>query len=1266
MLELNEIRNPFPGIRPFEMDETNLFFGRDGQSDELLQRMQRSRLLAVVGTSGSGKSSLIRAGLLPALYGGLMGDAGSSWRIAILRPGGDPIGNLATALADPLVLGSDNHAEIQAALIETTLRRSSIGLIEVAREARLQEHENLLVVVDQFEELFRFKKLRANDDATGFVKLLLESSAQRDIPIYVIITMRSDFLGDCSQFTGLPEAINNGQYLIPRMSRDERQSAITGPIAVGDGQITPPLVSRLLNDVGDNPDQLPILQHALMRTWEYWAAHRLNGAAIDLDDYTAIGTMAEALSRHADEAFNELPDDRARMIAEKLFKRLTEKGTDNREVRRPTSLAELTAVCEASEGELIAVIDVFRREDRSFLMPPVGTKLTSETVVDIAHESLIRNWVRLQHWVDEEAQSSRTYRRLAEAAVLHREGDEGLMQDPALQVALDWFEQNKPNAAWARRYHPEFDEATKYLTESCEAREAAQRERERQRNAELERERREREQALAYAEQQKRAARRLRWLSVGMAVMFVLALALAAFALAARRSAKASEKAAVQAQQVADALKKEALSQRDEKSAAADRLRLEKEKAEELTQKLQEEQGKTNDALKVAQQAEGRAQSEAATARAKEKDALDAKAAAVAARNLAQGNADRGKFSKDTLESLQRQDYDLARSSAGKLITSVKQTLNDPQHELSKSVVQRLNVERGWAYAHEGIAWLGARKEENAVSSYEKAQGILEKVWPKQTIDPTDPDPILYETYDGLGKTYHLLGLGDSETKTRQETGSTTYFKKAETLFTDSLNYHQARLAQINLQLQAVEARGDVEARRAVEARGDVEARGVVEGHLNLAKLYRDMGETAQAEQQFLAVIGKFPEAHTDELFQVRRQLAEFYRDQNKYGEAVAAYKNLILRQEELAIEDLGYFRSSAEPEMIEQNFARSGQDIANSYNELADAYRGWADATADRAKSEEMSSRADAAFGLSVALERFAVRLRRYLAASGSLGPTDRDDLADNLGDAFLKFDKGARAALFYQYALHVRKTGTPADQLQVGKSYDKLGNLYRSQKDYAKAAQNYQDQVAFYQSNPRSTEYAKAVRDLAALYAEDPDAAPQLAVEKYGDSLNIYHELHDWYGEDVVLYRLTKLYEKRQQAEARLSALQQRVSALAPYYDELVAGTFREVDDGPKLISEYLQAINVLGYVLAQSNEVARAETAYQRAWDMRQYLSSNVKFKKDVNTRQLYDAMLGEYQHFLTAQQKTELAAEVRDFRDKFNRADERNKVVQASAK
>src|SRR4030095_2412003 len=156
----------------------------------------------------------------------------------------------------------------------------------------------------------------------------------------------------CAQFQGLPEAINDGQYLIPRMTRDERRFAITGPVGVTRGKITEPLVSRLMKDVGDNPDQLPILQHALMRTWDHWAVHRLNGEPIGLEHYEAVGTMADALSLHADEAFNELPDERSRRIAEQLFKALSERGADNREIRRPTRMGTLCAIAGASIQEM--------------------------------------------------------------------------------------------------------------------------------------------------------------------------------------------------------------------------------------------------------------------------------------------------------------------------------------------------------------------------------------------------------------------------------------------------------------------------------------------------------------------------------------------------------------------------------------------------------------------------------------------------------------------------------------------------------------------------------------------------------------------------------------------------------------------------------------------------------------------------------------------------------------------------------------------------
>ncbi len=160
----SRIANPFPGLRPFETEEYLLFFGREGQADELLARLGRTRFLAVVGTSGSGKSSLVRAGLLPSLRGGLMREAGSSWRVALMRPGSDPVGNLAAALAERGVLaeagGGLEGAEAEA-VVEATLRGGSLGLVEAARQARLAAHENLLVVVDQFEELFRFRAVRA-------------------------------------------------------------------------------------------------------------------------------------------------------------------------------------------------------------------------------------------------------------------------------------------------------------------------------------------------------------------------------------------------------------------------------------------------------------------------------------------------------------------------------------------------------------------------------------------------------------------------------------------------------------------------------------------------------------------------------------------------------------------------------------------------------------------------------------------------------------------------------------------------------------------------------------------------------------------------------------------------------------------------------------------------------------------------------------------------------------------------------------------------
>jgi hypothetical protein len=490
--------NPFPGLRPFREDEQHLFFGRENQVDALVDKLADTRFLAVVGTSGSGKSSMINCGLHSALHQGLMSRAGTAWRIAQFRPGSNPIGAMARALAQDGVLFREHATQgpSLAEIVETTLRMSKLGLIDIYEMAPLDEGVNLLVVVDQFEELFRYRQLEAagrggdqhgSEEATAFVNLLLEVKQQQTCPIFVVMTMRSDFLGDCTQFPGLAEAINAGQYLVPRMSRDERRAAIEGPVKVGGAEIAPVLLTRLVNDVGDNPDQLSILQHALNCTWARWQDEGRENEPLDLPHYEAIGTMAHALDQHAEHAYAELSAAPQQQICEQLFKALTDKATDPRGVRRPTALRTLCALAGATAAEVTDVIDVYRDPSRSFLMPPAGEALGEDAVIDISHESLMRVWQRLNTWADEEAQSAQTYRRLADAAALHAAGTASLWRDPELHLALDWRERSHPNETWAERYHSGFAAAMDFLEESLAQRQREDAEKEAARQAEIRR-----------------------------------------------------------------------------------------------------------------------------------------------------------------------------------------------------------------------------------------------------------------------------------------------------------------------------------------------------------------------------------------------------------------------------------------------------------------------------------------------------------------------------------------------------------------------------------------------------------------------------------------------------------------------------------------------------------------------------------------------------------------------------------------------------------
>jgi hypothetical protein len=467
------LRLPYPGLRSFRREESDIFFGREDCINGMVDRLAATRFLAVLGSSGTGKSSVVKTGLLDALDLGLMAPAGSTWYVADFRPGGAPLNNLSVRLLEMTSNGSTNAlANAEVDLLRAFLGRGPRSLVQWCEDRHLENKTNILLLVDQFEELFRYDDYARREEAEGFAALLIESTQQRKFPIYVALTMRSEYLGACSLIDSLAEAISAGMVLIPRMLRERCRSAIVGPAAVCGFKIEDALVNRILNDLAafapwDNrsdrdqldrlarrADQLPLLQYCLNRMW-IRARGDMDTEAISLSisDYERIGGLSGALDAHAQELLRTL-DDRDRRTAETVFRALTDGASVSDAVRRPMPFRELVEACGAEEVSVRKVVDTFRAPGCNFLSPELDPNLkplSNNDIIDISHESLIRQWKQLAEWVEAEERVKRQWRRL-----MDRYEDGELVQGMELVNMVSWRDARNPTAAWARRYGGDF------------------------------------------------------------------------------------------------------------------------------------------------------------------------------------------------------------------------------------------------------------------------------------------------------------------------------------------------------------------------------------------------------------------------------------------------------------------------------------------------------------------------------------------------------------------------------------------------------------------------------------------------------------------------------------------------------------------------------------------------------------------------------------------------------------------------------------------
>lgn len=433
-------RSPFRGLQVFETKDAWLFFGRESETEELLTHMRRSPVLSVVGNSGSGKSSLLCAGLIPALQQGRFCPNESSneqWRIAILRPSAAPFDCLAEVLLSQLA--PELSLQVRAEFIHEFRNRLSAGedslrdAIAAVAGAMSQEAGpiRILLLVDQFEEIFTLTAERRIRDA--YIDCLL-AAARLDgiIPVHLALAVRADFYPECIEHPGLSRCMRANQYIVGRMSQEQLRESMEKRLQLASARAEAGLIDSLLEDVGSEPGNLALLEHALGQLWE-----KCGGFACTLTNqaYAEIGRLRGALGRHADEVYAGLRDEAQQPLAKKIFLDLVHLGDGAPDTRRRVPKAALHSLGKAQEIDLLLAHLASSRLIST-------SEADHEGFVEVSHEALIREWPLLREWLTQNRDDLRLERRLLQAAEewknLNRDRD-ALLQGARLAQAEEWL-----------------------------------------------------------------------------------------------------------------------------------------------------------------------------------------------------------------------------------------------------------------------------------------------------------------------------------------------------------------------------------------------------------------------------------------------------------------------------------------------------------------------------------------------------------------------------------------------------------------------------------------------------------------------------------------------------------------------------------------------------------------------------------------------------------------------------------------------------------
>jgi WD40 repeat protein len=419
---------PYRGLLTFDEEHAGFFFGRDADVQRLIEKLKATRFLAVIGASGSGKSSVVRAGLIPALRQGALPES-HTWAIRVLTPGAHPLTSLAAQL-----LRLYPQDAMQKTLDQMMDDARSLHLAVSLAMAERPAGERVMWVIDQFEEVFTL--CRDEREREQFFSNLLYAASIPDGRNMVLVTMRADFYQKCAAYADLSARIAAHQTLVSPMEQDGLRKAIEEPAWRVGLEFEQGLVTTILEDLANQPGALPLLEHALLELWE-----RRRGRMLTLEAYRESGGVDGAIAARADAIWESLGEGE-QAIVRRIMLRLTQPGEGTEDTRRHAGMREL--ITGTGEGD--AVESVVRTLADARLLMTGTDEQSGDEVVDVSHEALIRGWPRLRRWIDEDRVGLRVHRRLTEAAQewLRTNRDEGLLYRGArLAQTVEWRDRNE-------------------------------------------------------------------------------------------------------------------------------------------------------------------------------------------------------------------------------------------------------------------------------------------------------------------------------------------------------------------------------------------------------------------------------------------------------------------------------------------------------------------------------------------------------------------------------------------------------------------------------------------------------------------------------------------------------------------------------------------------------------------------------------------------------------------------------------------------------